>query len=430
MGQHVFGKRCRKGGPPPIVRAVPALVAESVWQAAQRVLHAHRGGRACAASQPFLLRGLIHCGRCGLLYSGMRQRGPQPGHSYRCNGRQFAHALYGSREHQCAGKNLPGGLVDGMVWAEVQSFLRQPQQILARLRQRVKLSEVERQRREQELSDRRAQRRDKGVERERMLGLFRRGRIDEATLDRHLNVIDTEAAALQAAITAAERALSDDERTAQLHAAEKLLGSLRAELDEPLTPVAQRQMVEALVEKIEVGTVERWGVPQTAVTVTYRFTPAASAEPLVLPLVHTLHSRGKMPEKAATVGDHLHRRRLQLGMLQRQVAEQLGVEQGTIYNWEKNRCQPRVQHMPAVVQFLGYTPAVATDRWAARLLQGRKAMGLSQKEAARQMGVVQCTLARWERGEREPEGENTARAQRFLQAAETAKPAAAGAGRA
>jgi hypothetical protein len=47
--------------------------------------------------------------------------------------------------------------------AEIQAFLRQPQQILARLRQRVKLSEVERQQREQESGDQRAQRRDKGA---------------------------------------------------------------------------------------------------------------------------------------------------------------------------------------------------------------------------------------------------------------------------
>jgi transcriptional regulator with XRE-family HTH domain len=301
---------------------------------------------------------------------------------------------------------------------------------VARLRQRVKLSEVERPRREQELADQRAQRRDKGAERERMLGLFRRGRIDEATLDRHLDAMDAEAAGLQAAITTAERALCDEERAAQLRAAEKLLGSLRAQLDEPLTPVVRRQIVEALVEKIEVGTVERWGVPQSAVTVTYRLTPAASAEPLVLPLLHTLHGRRKVPEKVETVGDHLRRRRLELGLLQRQVAAQLGVAQGTIYNWEKNRSQPRSPHMPAVVKFLGQVPEAATDDWAVRLVQCRKAMGLSQKAAARQMGVVQCTLLRWERGEREPEEEYATLAERFLRTAQTPKPAAAGAGRA
>lgn len=95
-----------------------------------------------------------------------------------------------------------------------------------------------------------------------MLGLFRRGRIDETTLDGHLDAIDTEAATLQAAIVVAERALCDDERAAQLQAAEKLLGGLRAHLDEPLGPAQQRQIVETFVEKIEVRTVRRWGVPQ------------------------------------------------------------------------------------------------------------------------------------------------------------------------
>ena len=77
-----------------------------------------------------------------------------------------------------------------------------------------------------------------------------------------------------------------------------------------------------------------------------------------------------------------------------------------------------------------YRPMTKEDNWAARLVQGRRASGLSQVEAARQMGVVQCTLARWERGERQPSGEYAQRALRFLQGLEAAKPATAAAGRA
>ena len=192
----------------------------------------------------------------------------------------------------------------------------------------------------------------------------------------------------------------------------------------------QRQMVEALVDSIEVGTVERWGVPQTALTITYRFTPPQDPEPLVLPLSHRLPQPHGMPEKLETLGDHLRRRRLELGLLQRQVAEQLGVHAGTVHHWETNRFQPRVPDMPAVVRFLGYRPTMEDTGWAARLVQARRAVGLSQKEAARQMSVVQCTLARWERGERQPAGEYVVRALRFIEAPEAAKPAVAGAGRA
>jgi len=41
-------------------------------------------------------------------------------------------------------------------------------------------------------------------------------------------------------------------------------------------------------------------------------------------------------------------------------------------------------------------------------------LGLSQKEAAMRLGVDPTTLARWERGEREPMGTFELRAQRFL----------------
>jgi site-specific DNA recombinase len=413
MGQHEYGKRSGDRQRQVIVRAVPPLVEESTWQAAQRVLRSHRGGSR-VVSQPYLLRGLIQCGICGAAYSGVRMRAPQGHHYYRCNGRQFAHALYGSEAPKCAGRNLPGRLVEQLVWEEIEGFLRQPEQILERLRERLTLSQAEQQRRQQELADQRKQWRAKATERERMLGLFRRGRIEEATLDRHLDTIAAEAAALQTAIHAAERDLSVAERTTQWRAAESLLRSWRPQLDQPLSAALQRQIVEALVEKIETRTVARWGVPQSAITITYRFTPPQSNEPLVLPLRHALPSRPALPERLDTVGDHIRRRRLELGLWQRQVAQQLGVGPSTIYNWECHRCQPGVRHMAAVVRFLGYRPLAATDDWGQRLVQSRRALGLSQKEAARRLGVVQCTLARWERGERQPAGEWAARVQRFV----------------
>jgi DNA-binding transcriptional regulator YiaG len=45
---------------------------------------------------------------------------------------------------------------------------------------------------------------------------------------------------------------------------------------------------------------------------------------------------------------------------------------------------------------------------------------MTRGESARRIGVDQGTLARWERGEREPAGEFAVRAKRFLAAAESA----------
>ena len=70
--------------------------------------------------------------------------------------------------------------------------------------------------------------------------------------------------------------------------------------------------------------------------------------------------------------------------------------------------------MPAIIRFLCYNPLPPPQGWAERLVQGRKALGITQKEAARRIGVDPATLARWERDEREPYGKFKVRAERFL----------------
>jgi transcriptional regulator with XRE-family HTH domain len=57
---------------------------------------------------------------------------------------------------------------------------------------------------------------------------------------------------------------------------------------------------------------------------------------------------------------------------------------------------------------------VIPDSWADHLVQCRTALGLSQKEAARRLGVDSSTLARWERGERRPAGVLLNQVKRFL----------------
>jgi transcriptional regulator with XRE-family HTH domain len=114
------------------------------------------------------------------------------------------------------------------------------------------------------------------------------------------------------------------------------------------------------------------------------------------------------------LGDHLLRRRLVLKLLQRQVAEQLCVDKASITNWEGNRTKPGVEYMPAIIRFLGYNPLPPPDGWAERLVRCRTILGLTQNESASRIGVDQCTLARWERGEREPTGAFEARALTFV----------------
>jgi predicted transcriptional regulator len=86
-----------------------------------------------------------------------------------------------------------------------------------------------------------------------------------------------------------------------------------------------------------------------------------------------------------------------------------------VYNWEANTSTPEIRYMPAIIRFLGYNPLPVANTLAEQLVRQRTGLGLSQKESAKGLGADPGTLARWERGEREPSGAFLVRVKRFLQ---------------
>ena len=62
------------------------------------------------------------------------------------------------------------------------------------------------------------------------------------------------------------------------------------------------------------------------------------------------------PKSLNTLGDHLRKRRLDLGLGQGRVAQTLGVGRAVICNWERNHTFPGVQYLSKVYDFLGYCP--------------------------------------------------------------------------
>ena len=103
------------------------------------------------------------------------------------------------------------------------------------------------------------------------------------------------------------------------------------------------------------------------------------------------------------------------------MAQQLGVGEATVTGWEANGAQPTLKYMPAIIKFLGYNPLPPPPSgMGERLVRCRTMLGLSQKVFAGRLDVDQGTLAKWERGEREPAGTFAARVSRFLISAEAA----------
>jgi DNA-binding XRE family transcriptional regulator len=107
------------------------------------------------------------------------------------------------------------------------------------------------------------------------------------------------------------------------------------------------------------------------------------------------HKPSKYPKQINSLGAHIRARRVDLKLLQKQVADQIGVHELTITGWERNTTVPEVRYMPAIIQFLGYNPLPAARSLPERLVTARKALGLSQWKMVAKLGVNPATLVGW-----------------------------------
>jgi transcriptional regulator with XRE-family HTH domain len=108
------------------------------------------------------------------------------------------------------------------------------------------------------------------------------------------------------------------------------------------------------------------------------------------------------PKELNTLGDHLRKRRLDLKLLQREVAEKIGVDEITIGNWERQRTQPEIRFIARIIKFLGYDPFPEPESFPERLKMYRLKMGLSQRKLAAKLGIDPGTLGGWETGRHKP----------------------------
>ena len=111
----------------------------------------------------------------------------------------------------------------------------------------------------------------------------------------------------------------------------------------------------------------------------------------------------RYPKELKRLGDHIRKKRLDLGLFQKELASKIGVDEASILNWEKNRNTPSLVFIPKIIEFLGYLPSDNTARsFGEKITVFRRFLGLKQKDLARSLGIDPGTLGNWERDKKQP----------------------------
>jgi len=93
----------------------------------------------------------------------------------------------------------------------------------------------------------------------------------------------------------------------------------------------------------------------------------------------------------------------------------LGVRPATLGRWERDQKRPAIQLMPGVLILLGpSSSATRKSLPEERLLFSRQMLGLSQAGLAEKLGLDRGTVGDWERGVRLPSEERLAAVEALL----------------
>jgi transcriptional regulator with XRE-family HTH domain len=120
------------------------------------------------------------------------------------------------------------------------------------------------------------------------------------------------------------------------------------------------------------------------------------------------------PKELNTLGDHLKKKRLDLGLLRKEAAQIIGVNPTTIRNWEINRFAPKIRYIPRIIDFLGHYPYRPSQSFPDWLRRCRTVAGFSQEKLAGLLRVDESTVVGWEQGRHRPTKRNQLKIQKFF----------------
>lgn len=111
----------------------------------------------------------------------------------------------------------------------------------------------------------------------------------------------------------------------------------------------------------------------------------------------------KYVSSPVTLGDKIRNRRLELHLLQKDIAQTFGVTEDCITNWENNLSQPETRYLPDIIQFLRYIPfRMNLQNFNERLHYYRLTQGFTHKQMGQLFEVDGSTIGAWEQNKHLP----------------------------
>jgi transcriptional regulator with XRE-family HTH domain len=104
------------------------------------------------------------------------------------------------------------------------------------------------------------------------------------------------------------------------------------------------------------------------------------------------------PDNPTTIGQHIKKRRLDLGLRQEDLAGSMGVRPPVCERWEQKNRLPSKKVWPKIIEFLGYDPRPVPVKFSDRLVWFRESKGLRQSDLSKLIKINPVRIGRWERG--------------------------------
>jgi len=120
------------------------------------------------------------------------------------------------------------------------------------------------------------------------------------------------------------------------------------------------------------------------------------------------------PMQPKTIGEHLRKKRMELGLYQREAGSKIGVGASSIWNWEHG-VEPELVYIPRIIDFLGYVPFERPIGTVALLKYYKLINGLSYERLGKVMGRDPEQLTDWLSGRNRPCKKNVDKIDLFLQ---------------